>query len=346
VTLPPPLPDFQLDFLRKIQLILADGSFVASYKYALLHALADLSVTHGDDSGRELRLGTKDISEQLIELYWRQAIPYSAPNADGSVVLRQNMGRQAAIIAQIQKAQNQSGHSLQRARRTEAWPRLVAQVERVLKVMPLWKLQTVGRDRLDFLYENWDSGDHIVIKPGVQYCFRAFYRLITDLVRGAWLRFVRANNVEVLGASTDLSSFLFGSTRVDLARVVPVLLEYQEGDCLYCRKTLRREVHVDHFVPWARYPHDLAHNLVLAHASCNLSKSDHLADEQHLMRWIRRNEERELSLMIEETGVICDQKSTLAVARWAYSQTAAIGGLVWSTGRELKPLASNWEPWF
>ena len=44
-------PERQVYFLKQLQRVLSEGSFVASYKFALLHALADLAVTHGDDSG-------------------------------------------------------------------------------------------------------------------------------------------------------------------------------------------------------------------------------------------------------------------------------------------------------
>ncbi len=50
--------------------------------------------------------------------------------------------------------------------------------------MPLWKLQTVGNERLEFLYENVDRGNRITLKPGVAYCFRAFYELVRDLIEG------------------------------------------------------------------------------------------------------------------------------------------------------------------
>jgi hypothetical protein len=42
----------QIRFLLNLQRLLTDGQFTATYKYALLMALADLSVEHGDDSGR------------------------------------------------------------------------------------------------------------------------------------------------------------------------------------------------------------------------------------------------------------------------------------------------------
>jgi hypothetical protein len=40
----PPGPITELEFLTKLQRILNEGLFVASYKYALLLALAELSV--------------------------------------------------------------------------------------------------------------------------------------------------------------------------------------------------------------------------------------------------------------------------------------------------------------
>ena len=42
----------QLQFLKNIQRLLDEGSFVASYKFALLHALADLALLKGDDKDR------------------------------------------------------------------------------------------------------------------------------------------------------------------------------------------------------------------------------------------------------------------------------------------------------
>ena len=58
--------------------------------------------------------------------------------------------------------------------------------------MPLWRLQTVGNERLDFLYDNLDEATTtITLKPGVAYCFRAFYSLLRDLIQAAWVRFVQ-----------------------------------------------------------------------------------------------------------------------------------------------------------
>jgi hypothetical protein len=47
----PPNSDAQIQFMVNIQRLLDEGLFTASYKFALLLALADLSIEQGDDSG-------------------------------------------------------------------------------------------------------------------------------------------------------------------------------------------------------------------------------------------------------------------------------------------------------
>ena len=71
-----PTADYQVHFLTNLQRLLTDGQFVATYKYALLLALADLAVESGDDSGERLTISTKAIAEKFVDYYWRQAVPY------------------------------------------------------------------------------------------------------------------------------------------------------------------------------------------------------------------------------------------------------------------------------
>jgi hypothetical protein len=54
----PPTSDQQIGFLVNLQRLLDEGLFVATYKFALLLSLADLSIELGDDSGGPLTLAT------------------------------------------------------------------------------------------------------------------------------------------------------------------------------------------------------------------------------------------------------------------------------------------------
>lgn len=341
-----PTPEAQVQFLRNVQRLLSEGQFVASYKFALVRALADLAVLHGDETGAELKVDTRAIAEQFVGLYWRQARPFRAGEEQPGTVLRQNTGKQAAILDSIATAQALSSGSLFRFRRSKPmqWEKLLTRVERTVCGMPLWKLQTVGAESLEFLYANVGRGDTVTLKPGVAYCLRAFYELIRDLIEGAWVRYVQKVNAAQLGHLTDLGTFLFGQERASLAAYQPILRDVQKGTCIYCKKPLSGEAQVDHFIPWSRYPADLGQNFVLAHGGCNNAKSDHLAAEEHLERWAERNDEQsdELNERLTDAGLPCDLEAARQIAKWVYRQTETARGQVWVEKAVLRPLASGW----
>jgi len=335
----------QLDFIQKLRRLMDEGSFVATYKYALLHAIADLCVTQGDDSGAPLLLSTRDLADQFIRLYWRQAAPF--PVGETERPLRQNTGRQAAVITVVREARAEYDDHLGRVERGDGWGGLLSRVEQTVRKMPLWKLQTVGTERLEFLYENREDENppEIVLKPGVAYCFRQFYSLVTEMVEGAWTQHVRRTNNERLGAEAELRHFLFGTSRGDLSRYREILEDIQEGRCFYCRRTLKESAAVDHFIPWRRYPLDLGHNFVLAHNACNGQKSDRLAAISHLRRWHERNVSGlyELPRRFEEAGLVHDRGASTKITRWAYQQVARQGGQVWVKGKTLVRLGEEWQ---
>jgi 5-methylcytosine-specific restriction endonuclease McrA len=345
-----PCPEEQVHFLRNIQRLLAEGQFVASYKFALLLALADLAVLKGDDTGAPLDLDTRDIAAKFTELYWQQCRPFPIVGGNAGLILQQNTGKQAAVIAHIIDAHQACGGSLFRLKQLapEHWTALVRQVDQVVRVMPLWKLQTVGVERLEFLYDNQDRGTSISLKPGVAYCLRAFYELLRDLIQGAWVRFVQRLNANNIGNVTDLGMFLFGHERASLDAYRSIFTDIQKGNCLYCRKPLPRNPQVDHFVPWSRYPADLGHNFVLAHSTCNNAKSDYLAAEDHLAAWSERNRlhQDELRARLQGAALPCDLPASLQVVQWAYEQTEKAHGQVWVAERTLRHLSPSWRGCF
>jgi hypothetical protein len=338
-----PTSDDQIRFLVNLQRLLDEGSFVASYKFALLLSLADLCIERGDDSGASMPVDTAAIAEKFIRYYWRQAVPYPSPAE--ARVLQQNAGQQAAIVNAVRDARAAYGDSLPNLmKKGTAWRSLVTRVERVVRAMPLQYLQNVGGKRLDFLYA--EVRRVIELRPGVAFCLRKFHPLIGDLVRGAWVRYVRRQNLDLLGESADLHEFLFGSERAALAVVRPVLLDTQRGRCFYCRAALTpAATHVDHFIAWARYPVDLGHNFVLADSRCNGQKRDRLPACDHLAAWVERNATfgAEMATELEQRGVIADLASSNRVTRWAYSQTEGAGGVTWVRADEMVPLAATWR---
>ena len=343
-----PTSEEEVEFLVNLQRLLTEGQFVATYKYALLLALADIAVEEGADDAATLAISTRELAEKFIVYYWRQAAPYAPTGQQTSrvAVLRQNTGKQAGIVNLVEQARSRYEDSLTDAMRdTRPWNELVAAANQIVKVMPLWKLQTVGRENFDFLYENTGRGSCIMLKPGIAACLRKFHGLVTELVRGAWVRRVRGYNAELMGASSDLHEFLFGSERADLREVAAVLREVQKGQCFYCDARLAGSAaHVDHFVPWSRYPVDLGHNFVLAHQACNNSKSDRLAAGGHLARWtgLLERHGQLLKAEFDRRRVFNDLAVSVSITRWAYTQTLQARGLTWLGGDRLLRAEAEW----
>ena len=73
-------------------------------------------------------------------------LPYPCPvNAK---VLRQNTGKQAAIVNAVEAARAAFGNSLPMMMEDHAaWTALVRRVAGVVRFMPSWKVQTVGQER-------------------------------------------------------------------------------------------------------------------------------------------------------------------------------------------------------
>lgn len=280
-------------FAEKVLLLLDQGSFTATYKFAVLLAMIDLCLERTSADGRAPdMLATAALAERTIDLYWPQTGMFRG--ADGPVVLRQFSGGQAAIITAIRRFRERLGDgaaSPARARYLDpdGFQRLVADVEWKLVQMPLPRLQVFGGEEDRFLYDiDWDTDVRqgaiadgtvdttIRLRPGVGERLVRLSGLLRPLIQRQWAdRVARFNRSHV--TELELEDFLFGVARTPPARLVSGLREIQDNRCLYCDGRLGR-VEVEHFIPWARYPDDGVHNLVAADPGCNQAKRDFLAE--------------------------------------------------------------------
>jgi len=337
-----PTADDQVRFLLNVQRLLSEGQFAATYKFALLMALADLSVELGDGSGDALALSAHQMAEKFAEYYWRQSMPFL-----GKSTLRQNTGNPPVVVTLLQRARETHGEHLAVAKKDRAqWQTLITGVAQTIRSMPLRYLQNVGRGSLAFLYDQPQAvaPSTILLYPGVAYCFRRFHGLISELVQSAWTRWVRERNLSVIGDVADLHEFLFGTERASLALVRAPLLDLQHGMCFYCGLAMRGQPQVDHFIPWTLYQLDLGHNFVLSHSECNSAKRDRLASEDHLAAWTDRNRMHGDSLGREfsSLGVLHNLSTTARITRWAYDTLSHAGGLTWQQKQTLIPLSGAW----
>lgn len=331
--LPPPSPESQLLFLTKLLRLFAEGDFTATYKFALLICLADLAVELGADDGCDLILKTRQIGERFISLYWQHGLPYSSGHATSAPgVLVQNNGAQAAVVSAVSTFRaNTAGASLQVAAGLPGYRELVRVVTNTVSAQPLNYLQNFGGGTDEFLYERTGAGK-IRLKPGVAFCLRRFYPLVQQLARTHWTDHIKKNsrNTNILGAADDLEDFLFSSSRQSLQLMAAGLRKLDGSQCFYCGYAITA-ADVDHYIPFSLYPRDVAHNFVLAHPSCNRSKSDTLAALPHLERWLARLHDKDdaLAEIGEAAGFQSDRLVMRQVGSWAYTSAMTGGGKAW-----------------
>jgi 5-methylcytosine-specific restriction endonuclease McrA len=330
--MPAPSADAQLAFLAKLQRLFAEGDFTATYKFALLTALADLAVELGSDDGQPLPLSNRSIASKFIELYWQQTAPYSTgrPGIEPGVLAQNNGARAAVVTAILEFRLRNPVATAQSARTMPGYTALVQQVAQTVSAQPLNYLQNLGGQTDQFLYER--APGQTILLPGVGYCLRRFQPLVQQLARSHWVAHLKRNrlNLPLLGNEDDLEAFLFETPRQVLAVVCTGLRGLTNDRCFYCGKGLH-EADVDHFVPFSMYPRDLMHNFVLAHPACNRSKSDALTGREHLERWMEYivNHDDALQEIGRVAGRTMDIVASRAIARWSYSNAVTSGAQAW-----------------
>jgi 5-methylcytosine-specific restriction endonuclease McrA len=217
--------------------------------------------------------------------------------------------------------------------------------------MPLPRLQMMGQSLDPFIYEiHWDARvqrwdvDHdagfdnrVLLKPRVGEYLLQLNGLLRPLIQRRWAAMVaQLNRLE----DSRLEAFLFGADRVQTAKVRAGLWKIQGCRCFYCDARLGDPTrgHVDHFVPWSRYPDDSLDNLVVADVACNGFKSSSLAAADHVDRWARRfvagsPEHRQLADLARQTAWERESDRSASVARGIYLRLPADARL-WLRGRE------------
>lgn len=341
-----PTAEQHLAFLVKLQRLLSEGDFSATYKFALLIALADISVERGHDDVRPLEIPIRDIAEKFIDYYWQQAMSYTstAGGLEGKFI-KQNHGQQAAVLTKIREfRETHNLHNLGKARKSPHYSQLLNAVRRTVADKPIVHFQVLGRSEDEFMFKAPTGAQTIQLKPGVSAYLRKFHALIQQMTKTRWVEFIKSvsDNQKILGNQDRLYKFLFESSRESMNKLRSGLFKLENKTCFYCKKPVRdlSDVHVDHFIPFSLYGRDILQNFVLAHRNCNISKSDVLAGYDHLARWIDRLEVRraDLSEIADEAGVISDDTGIKTVAHWSYHHGQQAEAQAWLKSGKYEPI--------
>jgi hypothetical protein len=340
-------------FGERLLALLDDGSFVATYKYAVLLGLMDLCLERTNRQGAAPdSVTTRQLAEKVIELYWPQTARFNGRT------LRQNSGRQARIVSDIltfRALLRDPSATLRRARAENSgrFERLVHDVEWTLILMPLPRLQVLNGSRQRLVFEiAWDTtiernraavreyqrngtgpfDNQIRLLPGVGEHLVRLNGLLRPLIHRAWAAMVaKLNDLD----ESRLERFLFGVDRIELRRIRPSLADLQHGICFYCHERLPPDAEVDHFIPWARHPDNGVDNLVVADIRCNAAKRDFLAAEEHVRKWRKRNDTAAVALasLARDAAWESHPEQTLGAARGIYLRLSPEARL-WVCGPE------------
>ncbi|HZU74247.1 MAG TPA: HNH endonuclease domain-containing protein [Acidimicrobiales bacterium] len=339
-------------FAERLLAVIDEGRRTATYKLAVLLAVIDCCAEGVSASGTApAELGTRTIARRVAELYWPQLRPFLA--ASGPVDLRQITNKSATVIRALRSAFTALPNvSSWAAAEAILEPRVVDQVLDVVELTvaryPLVRLQTIDDVPQPFIYDiDWgegvtiaglrrDGGSMVRLRPGAGDQLIRLAPLVRPLVELHWVRMVAGLN-ELDLMEEDLHRHLFGAERVAFpANLRKELTIMQDGYSFYCTDPLSASSAIDHFVPWSRWPNDSIENLVVAHTSCNIHKSDRIPGPVPLARWTQRlgSQSKVLADAAARVRWRSDPVRTTSLARSLYAHLPE-GAPVWNAPQQV-----------
>ena len=159
-------------------------------------AITNLSIESAINDNSECSMSYEELAEQFFQLYWTQTLPFSHQD-DDSVLKQSNVGKQAKVVTNILKLQQETKNTSIRIARTrdiKKWQSTIKEVAQTIKNNPAKYLQS-AQDKVsrEFLYVYNPKANAIVLMPGIAYCFTRFSRIIHKLCQQYWTEFVRKN---------------------------------------------------------------------------------------------------------------------------------------------------------
>lgn len=100
--------------------------------------------------------------------------------------------------------------------------------------------------------------------------------------------------------------------------------EFQECNCFYCGKQLKKTIHVDHMIPWSFVKDDKIWNFVLSCPTCNTKKNNRVPEKEYIIRLTNRNKKIQL---LENTIIQADFQvytDDLLGRIWQYAKLSGI----------------------
>lgn len=295
---------------RIFTVVLSSKSVKSStYKYALIKSLIENLYQVND----QFELTYDQLAYSFTKVYWNLIVKHD--------LVKQNRGKNARVVTIIKdiqaKHQIPTDFSFDKLN-AQVQVKLIAEVKSTMKQNVFGALYGDTREKF-YAFEH--KSEYFKINPAVHQFMLKFQRLIVNLTNYHMAVMIEQLN-EVPSINYLLGKVESIARRSSLRPFEKVLVNHFEQTCFYCSRSLedgKRQVHVDHFIPWSFVQSDQLWNLVLSCNSCNSSKSDKLPEKSFLDNIIDRN--KKLVVMEEDniTDLMTNYKDKKIILLYDYS---------------------------
>jgi 5-methylcytosine-specific restriction endonuclease McrA len=273
--------------------IISKGKKDNTYKFALAKFLLDYSLKL--QIVEDTKIYYDEISEAFLKYYWFQECKYK---------IKQDF-KQSSQPVVITIIQNFCGTDYipdsyeNYFKKNQFKNKLIRELEKkcLNDVIPRFQpdehnnFYSHNHEKSNKKYKIPSNNDKFIILQKNSILFlRNNYELLHKALILEWAKFLEKTNFtpKLIAKIEHLGE----TKRSSLNKYKKILLEIDNSKkCFYCDCTLDdNDIHVDHFIPWSYVYDDELWNLVLSCSTCNLKKSDYLANENSLIKIQIRNE--------------------------------------------------------
>ncbi len=284
------IPFLETDVMRNITLSFLNSKSrkTTSYKFALFKSLLDNLFNVSSD----LIINLEEINYTFAKIYWNIINLYKLPQVRPNSQF--NLSSVEIIVYNIIK-ENELTLNVEFDSLND-----VIKKQYLKNVFIILKKDVVGSLCKEFELKFFEF-DLQCENPFIKFSNEAFHYLkenkivLEKLNYFYWIFWIEEILIKSEREDGNLANKLDSSTkRRSLNKFrEDIYKEEEEVRCFYCEKVVsKRDVEIDHFVPWSFVKDDKIWNLVPSCKKCNGNKSDKIMSEKYLEKLIARNNEK------------------------------------------------------
>lgn len=266
-----------------VEISLYSGKHRTTYKYGFLESL--LSNLYATNDQFEINL--EDINDTFALIYWNLIIVHHLPQMS-KVCTGEKNGLVRAFDNIVNRYPESNGvHFESLSKNIQSNIRKETYKVFIKNVIGAFYADTSGyiygfSKRLKKLWLNERSIEFL----------NNYKKVVEQLNYFEWVKMIETiqynNNEPTYCLSTVIENI---TVRNNLLPFKKELLRMSNANpcCFYCHKSLHKNMHVDHVIPWSFIKNDYLWNFVLACPECNSSKNNNLPDAIYINELIDRN---------------------------------------------------------